>query len=216
MIGTTGQPALLSFSNMVQQSPQLLFSGAQAAFPFLNAEGLLIVGSAVEMPPGDSSREYSHYEFEVLTLNSDQSYGDYYSSYYSDAGGYAAAQMEMLSLAAANGPPVVWIEGWPFMETLEYSPWVDDGAVAYDAVDGFIPITSTTYQLCSIPESMQAGLHTYMDAYDYNYPLAFTQLDCFKVSSSLDTYIAGNLSQVSSVCIQGANSEYECTRDSRM
>ena len=192
VLDTTGQPALVSFASLLQQSPELLFAGTQASFPFFNTDGLVMAGSAVEMPGGGYIDYY--YAAEFLTLNNSYSYGDYgygYTDY-----SYNGAQMELLRLTAAKGPPAISLEGWAFIETLEYSPFVDDGATAYDAVDGFIPITSATYRLCSVPDSMQGSLQRYWDVYDYHYDMDFTQLDCFATSSTLDTNMAGNLSQV--------------------
>ena len=194
ILGATGQPALMSFTSMLQLSPQLLFAGAQAAFPFFNTAGLAMGGSTIDMPSGNVYSGDPFVEAEILTLNNSYSYGDYSYRYSND--GHRDAQVELLRLAAADGPPIIWIEGLELIETLEYSPFADDSAVAYDTIDGFIPISSTTYQLCSIPESMQGTLHRFLDDRNYSIAMDFTQLNCFASSGSLDTNIASNLSQV--------------------
>lgn len=118
--------------------------------------------------------------------------GSYY--YHGDYGAEAVAALDQLF--SVKAPASVWINGRPYIEILEYTKFIDDGASAYDAVDGFITVTSLTYQLCSIPNEMQRSLQSIWDDSSSDIQLDASQLRCFKTVTSLNTNIAGNLTQV--------------------
>ena len=154
---------------------------------------MVVVGANVDLPSGT----YLEYGTASSIVSIDGLGGAYYGYYSGDYGGDAAAQLALLRNSKA--PASVWTNGWPYVQQLEYTKYIDDGATAYDAVDGFIPITSITYQLCSIPTDLQDYLQTSWLMDDYSsVELDITRLSC-KATNSLNSYSAGNLSQVSNL-----------------
>lgn len=83
-----------------------------------------------------------------------------------------------------------------YVEIQEYgSPYIDEGASAYDAVDGYIDPVAT-YQLCAIPADLQEELSAVADDYAATWGMFdVTQLGCYRSVPGVDPAIAGNYSQ---------------------
>ena len=130
-----------------------------------------------------------------------------FSSSSNDAS-YASAAAQLSLLAKSNIPASITLLGQAYIQILEYTSYFDAGVTAYDPVDGFLPVTSTTYQLCSISPAMQAYLQSSWDSYnssstytsnvDTSIVLDLTQLTCrLPTPGGVRSDRAGSLSEVS-------------------
>jgi hypothetical protein len=88
--------------------------------------------------------------------------------------------------------------GPDYVEVLEYSTYVDEGATAYDALDGFLEPT-VTYRICTLSKRLQSmleqGLQPYVSDYSYS-SFDLSQLSCYKNVSSVVVNRPGNSSVV--------------------
>ncbi len=105
-------------------------------------------------------------------------------------------QMVCPTRLAPRCPPSFLTAGSTYVEVLEYSTYIDDSVTAYDALEGFIAATAT-YQLCAIPDDLQAVLQQGLDSWDDDWSsgLDLSSLECFKSNVSLNTFRAGSLAQ---------------------
>ena len=96
-------------------------------------------------------------------------------------------------LGALNHALAIAAPGWPYVEALEYgSAFFDDGATAYDGMDGNIDVKAT-YQLCHVPAGMQAGLEASLADYSDHPVIDVKRLACFKNVTSVDVNRPGSL-----------------------
>ena len=185
----TGQTSLQSFVTTLQY-PALVF-------PSFNTEGLTVEDIVVLGDDLDVSSAY------VLSFDTSGFDSVYYNDYYNYEDDSIA---HLTELERSNTPASVWVIGGAYVQILEYSSFFDDGVMAYDLVDGFVSVTSTTYRLCSIPSSMQEYLQESWTEYtndeysnvEIDVTQGVTQLKCRpETIRGVDSFKAGNLSEVS-------------------
>ncbi|GAX82866.1 hypothetical protein CEUSTIGMA_g10292.t1, partial [Chlamydomonas eustigma] len=188
--------ALLCFAFFVENEPSLLFTGL-AGYPSFDPTGLQVKGLNTTLPEGVSIDCNPEYE-QCPSLSSANLTGSYGLGYLYQNYDYAYVNAESVFAALENSkePPSLILHGPDYVEVLEYSSYVDDGATAYDALDGFLE-PSIAYQLCTLSKELQSmleqGLQPYMSDYSYS-SFSLSQLSCNKNASSVVVNRPGNTS----------------------